>query len=152
MLFPCFKYAFVTSTKQLASFNVTDVFNCFKDEMGSFKPCHYEDIKGTLCLYEASYFSMEGESVLDEARDFTKKHLEKSLEQSIDKNLAILVSHSLELPLHWRMLRIEARWFMDVYERRQDMDPSLPEFAKLDYNMVQAIHQEDLKDVSYQIK
>ena len=91
---------------------------------------------------------MEGESVLDEARDFTKKHLEKSLEQSIDKNLAILVSHSLELPLHWRMLRIEARWFMDVYERRQDMDPSLPEFAKLDYNMVQAIHQEDLKDVS----
>lgn len=148
MLFPCFKYAFVTSTKQLASFNVTDVFNCFKDEMGRFKPCHYEDIKGTLCLYEASYFSMEGESVLDEARDFTKKHLEKSLEQSIDKNLAILVSHSLELPLHWRMLRIEARWFIDVHERRQDMDPSLLEFAKVDYNMVQAIHQEDLKDVS----
>ena len=91
---------------------------------------------------------MEGESVLDEARDFTKKHLEKSLEQSIDKNLAILVSHSLELPLHWRMLRIEARWFIDVHERRQDMDPSLLEFAKVDYNMVQAIHQEDLKDVS----
>ncbi|RVW71186.1 (-)-alpha-terpineol synthase [Vitis vinifera] len=91
-----------------------DVFNCFKDEMGRFKPCHYEDIKGTLCLYEASYFSMEGESVLDEARDFTKKHLEKSLEQSIDKNLAILVSHSLELPLHWRMLRIEARWWKNI--------------------------------------
>ncbi|XP_034703599.1 (-)-alpha-terpineol synthase-like [Vitis riparia] len=125
-----------------------DVFSSFKDEIGDFKACFSEDIQGILCLYEASYLSIEGESILEEARDFTKKHLEGCLRQNIDENLAILVSHALELPLHWRMLRLEARWFIDAYERSQDMNPILLEFAKLDYNMVQAKHQEDLKYAS----
>lgn len=116
--------------------------------MGGFKACLSEDIQGILCLYEASYLSIEGESILEEARDFTKKHLEGCLRQNIDENLAILVSHALELPLHWRMLRLEARWFIDAFERTQDMNPILLEFAKLDYNMVQAKHQEDLKYAS----
>ncbi|RVW74234.1 (-)-alpha-terpineol synthase [Vitis vinifera] len=125
-----------------------DVFSSFKDEMGGFKACLSEDIQGILCLYEASYLSIEGESILEQARGFTKKHLEACLQQNIDENLAILVSNALELPLHWRMLRLEARWFIDAFERTQDMNPILLEFAKLDYNMVQAKHQEDLKYAS----
>uniref|UniRef100_A0A2N9HUY7 Uncharacterized protein n=1 Tax=Fagus sylvatica TaxID=28930 RepID=A0A2N9HUY7_FAGSY len=58
------------------------------------------------------------------------------------------VSHALEIPLHWRMLRLEARWFIDIYRRREDMNPILLELAELDFNMVQATHQEDLKQVS----
>ncbi|CAL5431449.1 unnamed protein product [Camellia sinensis] len=60
----------------------------------------------------------------------------------------MLVSHALELPLHWAMPRMEARWFIDAYERRLDMNAKLLEFAKLDFNMLQAIHQEDLKHAS----
>ena len=102
-----------------------------------------------LYLYEASYLSTSGESILDEARDFTTKHLQEYLKNNTDdNNLAILVSHALELPLHWRMLRLEARWFIDVYEKTNNKSTSLLEFAKLDFNMVQAIHQEDLKDMS----
>ena len=86
--------------------------------------------------------------ILEEARDFAKRHLEACLLQNIDENLAIPVRHALELPLHWRMLRLEARWFIDAYEKTQDMNPMLLEFAKLDYNMVQAKHLEDLKYVS----
>ncbi|CAL5431415.1 unnamed protein product [Camellia sinensis] len=63
-------------------------------------------------------------------------------------NLGMLVSHALELPLHWAMPRMEARWFIDAYERRLDMNAKLLEFAKLDFNMLQAIHQEDLKHAS----
>lgn len=105
-----------------------------------------------LYLYEASYLSFSGESVLDEARDFTAKHLKqinrriKNINENDDTLL--LVGHALELPLHWRMLRMEARWFIDVYERRHDMDSTLLELAKLDFNMVQAVHQEDLKLMS----
>ncbi|GMP87024.1 hypothetical protein CsSME_00039573 [Camellia sinensis var. sinensis] len=91
---------------------------------------------------------MEGESILEEARDFATKHLKEYLKKRTDPNLAMLVSHALELPLHWTMPRMEARWFIDAYERRSDMNPTLLEFAKLDFNMVQAIHQEDLKHVS----
>ena len=48
--------------------------------------------------------------------------------------------------MDWRMPRLEARWwFIDIYERSDDMNPTLLELAKLDFNMVQATYQEDLR-------
>ena len=46
--------------------------------MWGFGKCFSEDIQGILCLYEASYLSIEGESILEEARDFAKRHLGRS--------------------------------------------------------------------------
>ncbi|XP_034705074.1 (-)-alpha-terpineol synthase-like [Vitis riparia] len=126
-----------------------DVFHIFINKMGTVKPWLNEDIKGILCLYEASYLSVEGENILEEARDFTRNFLEEYLERTVDQNdLTAIINHAMELPLHWRMLRLEARWFIDVYERSQRMNPILLELAKLDYNMVQATYQEDLKHAS----
>ena len=129
-------------------FLIAEVFNNFKDERGNFKACLCEDTKGMLSLYEASFLSIEGENILDKARDFSAKHLDEYVKQNKDKNLFAIVSHALEIPLHWRMLRLEARWFIDIYRRREDMNPILLELAKLDFNIVQATHQEDLKQVS----
>ena len=127
---------------------IAEVFNSFKDERGSFKACLCEDTKGMLSLYEASFFLIEGENILEEARDFSTKHLEEYVKQNKEKNLAAIVNHSLELPLHWRMLRLEARWFIDIYRHNQDVNPTLLEFAELDFNIVQAAHQADLKQMS----
>lgn len=127
---------------------IAEVFNNFKDERRNFKECLCEDAKSMLSLYEASFLLIEGENILEEVRDFATKHLEEYLKQNIDKNLyAIVMTHSLELPLHWRIMRFETRWFIDVYRSREDMNPILLEFAELDFNMVQAVHQEDLKQV-----
>ena len=129
--------------------NVADVFHIFINKMGTVNPWLNEDIKGILCLYEASYLSVKGENILEEARDFTRNFLEEYLERTVDQNdLTAIINHAMELPLHWRMLRLEARWFIDVYERSQGMNPILLELAKLDYNMVQATYQEDLKHAS----
>ena len=87
-------------------------------------------------LTEASYLCTNGEIILEEARDFTKKGLKEILKQVIDPNLALLVSHSLELPLHWRLQRLEARWFVDVYEKIPYLNPTVLKLEKLDYNMV----------------
>ncbi|XP_015881067.3 myrcene synthase, chloroplastic [Ziziphus jujuba] len=128
-----------------------EVFNDFKDEKGNFKSCMCEDTMGMLYLYEASYHCIEGENLLKEARDFATKHLQEYVgRRKGDQNcdLSMLVNHALELPLHWRMLRLETRWFIDVYEKRQDMNRSLLELAELDFNLVQSIHQEDLKYAS----
>ena len=115
---------------------------------GSFKACLCDDTKGMLALYEASFLSIEGENILEEARDFSTKHLQEFVKQNKDQNLSTVVSHALELPLHWRILRVEARWFIDVYRSKEDMNPTLLKLAELDFNMVQAAHQEDLKQVS----
>jgi len=59
-----------------------------------------------------------------------------------------MVTYALELPLHWRIIKFETRWFIDIYRSREDMNPILLKLAEMDFNMVQAVHQEDLKQVS----
>ncbi|XP_042981933.1 myrcene synthase, chloroplastic-like [Carya illinoinensis] len=127
-----------------------EIFNHFKNnELGCFEQSLCDDIKGILCLYEASFLLIEGESVLEEARDFATKTLKEFImKPNTDQNLSAMVSHALELPLHWRIQRLEARWYIDAYRSRKDMNPILLEFAELDFNMVQAVHQKDLKQMS----
>ncbi|GMN68457.1 hypothetical protein TIFTF001_037514 [Ficus carica] len=130
---------------------IKKVFNAFWDERGNFSAGTSDNnIIAMLSLYEASFHSIKGEGLLEEARNFTTKFLEEYVKSNEDQNgfLSFLVNHALELPLHWRMPRLESRWFIDVFERRQEMNPSLLELAKLDFNIVQATHQEDLKHVS----
>ncbi|KAF7836508.1 terpene synthase 10-like [Senna tora] len=127
----------------------TDVFDRFVDEKGNFKQILSIDIEGVLSLYEASFLSMEDESTLVKAREFSTEILKEYVrEKKENDEILMLINHALELPLHWRMQRWEALWFIKAYERSPNMIPSLLQFAKLDFNMVQAIHLEELKQTS----
>ncbi|KAK2642369.1 hypothetical protein Ddye_024132 [Dipteronia dyeriana] len=132
-----------------------EVFSSFKEEKSesSFKVCLCDDIKALIGLYEASHYGFEGESIMDEAWRFTTDHLKPLLDgdnkaTTLDPILAMQVKDALELPLHWRPPRLEAMWFINAYERREDANHVLLELAKLDYNIVQASYQEELKDLS----
>ncbi|KAE8686873.1 hypothetical protein F3Y22_tig00111027pilonHSYRG00333 [Hibiscus syriacus] len=46
------------------------------------------------------------------------------------------------------MLRLEAWWYIEAYSRGATENPTLLELAKLDFNMVQSTHQEDLKEMA----
>ncbi|KAK4438098.1 (-)-alpha-terpineol synthase [Sesamum alatum] len=130
-------------------FNVPqEVFNCFKNEKGDFNPSLGNDTRGLLQLYEASFVSTPGEKTIDLARGFATNFLQKNPNKKIDENLSLLVRHTLELPIHWRVRRPNARWFIEAYERRSDLNSLVLEFAKLDFNIVQAIHQEEFKHLS----
>nr|XP_043621255.1 R-linalool synthase QH1, chloroplastic-like [Erigeron canadensis] len=127
-----------------------DIFGDIKAKTtGIVKRHSKEDIVCMLNLYEASYLSVDDEHILDKARDITTKYLKAiSLESIDDQYISSLISHTLAFPLQWRVARLEAKWFIEAYTIRTDMNPMLLEFAKLDYNMVQAIHQQDLKHAS----
>ncbi|CAK8534657.1 unnamed protein product [Lathyrus sativus] len=102
-----------------------------------------------LALYESSFHSFEDETILDEAINFTTKYLkEYDLNDNRDTYISHLINHALELPLHWRIPRWESQWFINVYERKQKMDPVLLQFAKMDFNIVQSFYQEELKQAS----
>ncbi|KAJ0018988.1 hypothetical protein Pint_10004 [Pistacia integerrima] len=101
-----------------------------------------------LCM-KLAFLLKEGENVIfDDVRNFTTSYLKEYVKENKDQYLSIVVSHELELPRYWRMPRLEARWFIDVYETRPDMNSIVLELAKLDFNMVQAMHQEDMKSTS----
>ncbi|KAJ0702431.1 putative R-linalool synthase [Helianthus annuus] len=125
-----------------------EIFHNFKSKIQNLKPQELlENTIGMLNLYEASYHSLEEESLLDDARDFSATFLKENQDR-FDENISSLVSHALEFPLHWRVPRIEAKWFIHAYEKRSDMNPILLELSKLDFDMVQAVHIEDLKHAS----
>ncbi|VVA93393.1 unnamed protein product [Arabis nemorensis] len=111
-----------------------------------------EDIKGILSLYEASYLSTRFDTKLKETIYYTTSRLRKFVGMKKTKTkpyvLRKMVIHALEMPYHRRVERLEARWYIDVYGERKDMNPILLEFAKLDFNIVQVIHQDELKYLS----
>ncbi|XP_038900857.1 terpene synthase 10-like isoform X1 [Benincasa hispida] len=126
-----------------------EVFNRFRDELENLDSICEEKAKGMLSFYEASFLAMEDESFMDEARQFAVRHLSKYLKSNNnDEIICTMISHALELPLHWRMPRLEARWFIDVYQKKPEANSMLLELAKLDFNVIQSIHLDDLKDVS----
>uniref|UniRef100_A0A7N0V8Q2 Uncharacterized protein n=1 Tax=Kalanchoe fedtschenkoi TaxID=63787 RepID=A0A7N0V8Q2_KALFE len=125
-----------------------DVFKHFLDDTGSFKPSLCADIKGLISLYEASYLSTEGEAVMEEAWTFTTGVLSKT-SKTDTSYLDVLQARALDMPLYWRAARCEARWYVEeAYENKPDMSPLLLQFAKLDFNLVQAMYQEELRDMS----
>ncbi|KAG9454154.1 hypothetical protein H6P81_007058 [Aristolochia fimbriata] len=99
-----------------------DVFQKYKNEDGkSFKEELTRDVKGLLSLYEAAFLEIRGEDILDEAIAFTTQHL---------------------------------KYFISFYEENQgktsdpDILSSIIECAKLEYNLVQALYQREIKEVS----
>ncbi|WCJ37095.1 Myrcene synthase chloroplastic [Euphorbia peplus] len=132
-------------------YNVSpDVFNRFKDEQGNFKAWLCEDIKGLIYMYEASFLSIGGEIILEELKEFALKNLQKYAENKLRNSsdgeyISKIVNHALEFPLHWRIQRAEAKWFMTVYEISPFLNPIFLQLAKLDFNVVQATYQDDLK-------
>lgn len=139
---------FSVMTKTNCGLVMTDVFKAYMDETGKFSESLCQDVEGLLCLYEATHLVAGGENILDDAMSFTTKHLKDHLRRNLEPNLAAQVSRSLEIPFHWRMLRSEARWYMDVYEKEKNMNPVLLQLAKVDFNLVQATLQRDLANMS----
>ncbi|KAF3772787.1 hypothetical protein EJ110_NYTH54240 [Nymphaea thermarum] len=112
-----------------------DVFKVFVDERGRYSNILAEDLKGLLNLYEASHLRFEGEDILKEAMDFTTHHLRESITKMNDSDctLARQIAQALELPLSRRMLRSEARNYIDLYERRPGHRSCLLKLAKLNF-------------------
>ncbi|KAK2376443.1 putative terpene synthase [Trifolium repens] len=123
-----------------------NVFNKFKDENGNFSEKLIENVKGMLSLYEATHIMCHGEKVLEEALVFTTSHLE-SIANQLNHSHAIQVKHSLRQPLHKNMPRLEARNYISFYEQDPSHDKNLLILAKLDFNILQRLHQNEFGNV-----
>lgn len=90
----------------------SDIFSCFMDEKtGTFRKSAHANIKGMLELLEASFLDLEGEIILDEARQVSTAILKENT-CNLDKQVA----HALELPSQRRVQWFDVKWHINLYE------------------------------------
>ncbi|KAL1562168.1 (-)-germacrene D synthase [Salvia divinorum] len=125
----------------------SEIFGKWLDVEGKFQDDLQSDAKGLLSLYEASYLRTRGETILDDALAFTTATL-KSMAPNLGSPLKEQVVHALVQPLHLGIPRVEARSFISVYEEKEQKNETLMKLAKIDYNLLQIIHKEELSEIS----
>ncbi|KAJ4830631.1 hypothetical protein Tsubulata_036741, partial [Turnera subulata] len=122
-----------------------NVFQKFKDDTGGFKRCIANDGKGLLSLYEATYLSVQGEDIMEDALAFTRERLEVLAASQSSPCLAKQIKMALNRrPFHYGVPRLEARHYISLYEEDESSNEVLVKFAKLDFNRVQILHQQEL--------
>ena len=130
-------------------FNIcAGIFDKFKDhEKGGFKEALITDVQGMLGLYEAVHFRVHGEDILEEALAFSTIHL-KAMVEHLEYPLAAHVAHALKWPMRKGLERLETRWYIYVYQDEAFHDKTLLTLAKLDFNLVQSLHKEELSNLT----
>ncbi|KAG2301601.1 hypothetical protein Bca52824_030252 [Brassica carinata] len=127
-----------------------DIFDVIVDKIES-DTCKSDDINSIISLYEASYLTTKTDTKLHGViRPFATEKIRKFVDggETCNAEVREKAIHALEMPYHWRMRRLEARWYIDAYEKKHDKNIDLFEFAKIDFNIVQSYHQEELEYVS----
>ncbi|KAM3393486.1 hypothetical protein ACQJBY_014288 [Aegilops geniculata] len=123
-----------------------DVFDKFKGEDGMFSKAIMNDAQGLLSLYNAAYLSTNGELELDEAITFARHHLE-SMSGSLKYPLSEQVRRNLEIPLPRTLKRLDAPYYIVEYKQERAYNPYVLELAKLEFNLLQHLHQRELKEL-----
>ncbi|TKY49011.1 terpene synthase 2 [Spatholobus suberectus] len=121
----------------------SDVFNKLKNDQGNFNEALANDIQGLCMLYEAAHLRTHEDDILEEACDFSKAHLE-SLANQLSPSLVAQINHYLRRPLNKSVPRFEARYHMSLYEQDSSHNETLLSLAKVDFNILQKLHQKEI--------
>ncbi|KAL2331543.1 hypothetical protein Fmac_019124 [Flemingia macrophylla] len=125
----------------------SNIFNKFKNEQGNFNITLANDIQGLCNLYEAAQMRTNEDDILEEAWDFSKTHL-KLLVNQVNSFLALQINHCLRQPLNKNVPRFEARFHMTLYEQEPSHNKTLLTFAKVDFNILQKMHQKEIGSIT----
>ncbi|KAL7616204.1 hypothetical protein Lser_V15G00813 [Lactuca serriola] len=137
--------------RQQGFFVASDIFNTYKDKDGAFNESLKNDAQGLLELYEATYLSIPGETILDEALDFTRNRLDDMANDPLwshDSILSTEIKEALKQPLRKRLPRLEALRYIPFYQRQTSHNNSLLKLAKLGFNILQSLHKKELNQIS----
>nr|CAB3459921.1 unnamed protein product [Digitaria exilis] len=117
-----------------------DVFVRFKDGLGGFLVNNPTDL---LNLNNAAHLRTHGEIILDEAVLFTRRHLEMILPFA-EGSLAREIKSTLEIPQPRRVRIYESKYYTSTYEKDSTVHEKVLQLAKLNSNIMQLHHQQEL--------
>ncbi|KAL6197554.1 hypothetical protein ACLB2K_033162 [Fragaria x ananassa] len=123
-----------------------DIFGRYMDEMGTLKNSTSGNVKGMIELLETSNLAFEGENFLEKAQAFLIATLRDTdtMWDEIDSSNSKNVTYAFQISSQRR-----AQWFNVMKSERHTNQPymtTLLELAKLNFNVVQATLQKDLRE------
>lgn len=121
------------------------MFVKFRDDQGNISS---DDVNTMMMLYDAAHMRTREEDILDNIITFNKIRLQSVIKRNLETSQTEEVRFTLETPRFRRVERVEARRFISVYEKNVARDDTILEFAKLDYNIVQALYCKELKELT----
>ncbi|KAL0399302.1 UNVERIFIED_CONTAM: Germacrene-D synthase [Sesamum radiatum] len=124
-----------------------DVFDKFIDGEGNFKVSLIKTVEGMLELFEAAQFRIAWEEVLEKALEFSSSNLEALL-PNMSSSVSRKVKEALKIPILKSSNRVGAKKFISIYQQDESHSEILLNFAKLDFNFVQKMHQKELSDIT----
>ncbi|KAL0443446.1 UNVERIFIED_CONTAM: Germacrene-D synthase [Sesamum latifolium] len=125
-----------------------DVFDKFIDSCeGNFKVSLVKNVEGMLELFEAAQFRIAGEEILEKALEFSSSNLE-ALFPNMNSFLSTQVKEALKIPILKSSNRAGAKKFISIYKQDESHNEILLNFAKLDFNIIQKMHQKELSDIT----
>uniref|UniRef100_A0A0D9VU95 Terpene synthase n=1 Tax=Leersia perrieri TaxID=77586 RepID=A0A0D9VU95_9ORYZ len=126
-----------------------DVFNNFKDGLGSFSSSLCNDPRGLLSLYNAAHMATPGETTLYDTIVFTTCQLKAmSIKGELGSPMAEQVARFLDIPLPRFPRRLETMNYLIEYEQDDRHDSMVLELSRLDFELVKSIHIKELKALS----
>ncbi|KAK4718669.1 hypothetical protein R3W88_017007 [Solanum pinnatisectum] len=134
--------------RQQGHYMSSDVFKQFTNQDGKFKETLTNDVQGLLSLYEASNLRVRDEEILEEALTFTTIHLESIVSNLSNNSLKVEVTEALKQPIRKTLPRVGARKYISIYENNDAHNHLLLKFAKLDFNVLQKLHQRELNELT----
>ncbi|KAJ8443065.1 hypothetical protein Cgig2_004270 [Carnegiea gigantea] len=134
----------------------SEAFNKFKDETWKFKRELSKDTKGLMSLFEASHLAIQGEDILDEAREFSTQLLKTSLKNA-EQLEATIIGSTLSHPYLRSLPRLTAQNFLHNFEVSLKFLHNLVDangwtnevwhLARMDFNMTQMTIQSEITEV-----
>ncbi|KAL9177096.1 hypothetical protein ABFS82_01G035800 [Erythranthe guttata] len=148
---------------RLHGYNITpNALRTFKngDEFTCYVGQGFESPSPIFNLYRASQVSFPGETILEEAKEFSYNFLKQKLDKNelldkwlISKHLPSEIKCGLEIPWYASLPRLETRFYIEnysaddiwigksLYRMPEINEERYLELGKLDYNRCQAQHQ-----------
>ncbi|KAF6173986.1 hypothetical protein GIB67_039937 [Kingdonia uniflora] len=108
-----------------------------------FKKYLIEDVKGFKKLYEASQLGIEGESLLEEAAVFAPMNLDAT-PIHLGEDEARFIQNTLQNPCNNSLARLKLIHYIKNLESLCGKNVDIQELAKMDFNIVQSLHQREL--------
>lgn len=125
-----------------------DVFENFKGKDGKFRDELKQDIWGLLELYEATQLSFEGESILEEAADFSSQILHQHMKMKLKESN--IVEMRLRHPYHKTITKVftNNNFPTQVGGMNTSWMTTLTELSELDLLTRKHMHKHELLQIS----